>query len=64
MIIILLRDYSACFSVTVGPPLSLFTIKMANIWQMCGTLQGAQSRVPKIFTLYFSTLMLVLLSHH
>ena len=52
------------FSVTVGPPLSLFTIKMANIWQICGALHGAHWRVPTSFILYISTLMLVLLSYH
>ena len=52
------------FSVTVGPPLSLFTIKMANIWQIRGALHGAHWRVPTNFILYVSTLMLVLLSYH
>ena len=49
---------------TVGRPLSLFTIKMANIWQNRGALRGTQWRVPTNFILYFSTLMLVLLSHY
>ena len=42
-------------SVTVGPPLSLFTIKMANIWQIHGALYGAHWRVPTHFILYVST---------
>ena len=52
------------FRLQAGPPLSLFTIKMANIWQIRGALQGAQWRVPTNFILYVSTLMLVLLSYH
>ena len=48
----------------MGPPLSLFTIKMANIWQIRVALRGAQWRVPTNFILYVSTLMLVLLSYH
>ena len=51
------------FSVTVGPLLSLFTIKMANIWQNRGALHGAQWRVPTNFIPYVFTLMLVLLSY-
>ena len=46
------------------PPLSLFTIKMANIWQIRGALYGAQWRVPTNFILYVFILMLVLLSYH
>ena len=64
MIIIFPRDYSSCFSVTVGPQLSLFTIKIANIWQIRGALHGAQWRVPTNFILYVSTVMLVLLSFY
>ena len=56
--------YGPCLWLQVGPPLSLFTIKMANIWQNRGALHGAQWRVPTNFILYFSTLMLVLLSYH
>ena len=52
------------FSVTVGPLLSLFTIKRANIWQNRGALHGAQWRVPTNFIPYVFTLMLVLLSYH
>ena len=52
------------FSVTVGPPLSLFTIKVANNWQIRGALHGAHRRVPTNFILYVSTLMLVVLSYH
>ena len=48
----------------MGPPLSLFTIKMANIWQIRRALHGAHWRVPTNFILYVSTLMLVLLSYH
>ena len=51
-------------SVTVGPPLSLFTIKMANIWQIHGALYDAHWRVPTHFILYVTTMMLVLLSYH
>ena len=47
-----------------GPPLSLFTIKMAKIWQNRGALHGAQWSVPTNFILYVSTLMLVLLIYH
>ena len=52
------------FSVTVGSLLSLFAIKMANIWQNRGALHGAQWRVPTNFIPYVFTLMLVLLSYH
>ena len=52
------------FSVTVGPSLPLFTIKMAKIWQNRGALHSAHWRVPPNFILYVSTLMLVLLSYH
>ena len=44
--------------------LSLFTIKMANIWQIRGAPYGAQWRVPTNFFLYVFTLMLVLLSYN
>ena len=50
-------------SVTVRP-LSLFTIKMANIWQIRLALHGAQWRVPTNFILYVSTLMFLLLSDY
>ena len=56
--------YGPCFWLQAGPPLSLFTIKMANIWQNRGALHGAHWRVPTNFILYVSTLMLVLLSYH
>ena len=58
------RVYGPCFWLPAGPSLSLFTIKMANIWQNRGALYGAQWRVPTDFILYVSTLMLVLLSCH
>ena len=45
-------------------PLSLLTIKMANIWQIRGAPYGAQWRVPTNFILYVYTLMLVLLTYH
>ena len=56
--------YGPCFWLQAGPPLSLFTIKMAKIWQNRGTLHAAQWRVPTNFILYVCTLMLVLLSYH
>ena len=56
--------YGPCFWLQTGPPLSLFTIKMAKIWQNRGALHGVQGRVPTNFILYVSTLMLVLLSYH
>ena len=52
------------FRLQAGPLLSLFTIKMANIWQIRGALHGAQWRVPRNFILYVSTVMLALLSYH
>jgi len=52
------------FWLQVRPPLSLFTIKMANIWQIRGAPYGAQWRVPTNFILYVFTLMLVLLSYN
>ena len=56
--------YGPCFWLQAGPPLSLFAIKMAIIWQNRGALHGAQGRVPTNCILYVSTLMLVLLSYH
>ena len=56
--------YSPCFWLQAGPPLSLFTIKMAKIWQNRGALHGAHWTVPTNFILYISTLILVLLSYH
>ena len=52
------------FRLQAGPLLSLFTIKMANIWQIRGALHGAQWRVPTNFILYVSTVMLALFSYH
>ena len=52
------------FWLQVRPPLSLFTIKMANIWQIRGAPYGAQWRVPTNFIVYVFTLMLVLLSYN
>ena len=59
MIILFSSVYGSCFLVTVGPPLSLFTIKMANICQIRGAQYGAQWRVPKNFILHVFTLMLL-----
>ena len=56
--------YGPCFWLKAGPPLSLFTIKMAKIWQNRGALHGVQGRVPTNFILYVSTLMLALLSYY
>ena len=56
--------YGPCFWSQVGPPLSLFTIKMAKIWQNRGALDGTHWRVPTNFILYVSSLMLVLLSYY
>ena len=52
------------FWLQVRQPLTLLTIKMANIWQIRGAPYGAQWRVPTNFILYVFTLMLVLLSYH
>ena len=52
------------FWLQVGPSLSLFTIKMANIWQIRGALYGAQWRVPTNFIRYIFILILVLLNYH
>ena len=51
------------FWLQMRAPLSLLTIKMANIWQIRGAPYGAQRRVPTHFILYAFTLMLVLLSY-
>ena len=65
LIIALLPNvYGPCFWLQAGPPLSLFTIKMAKIWPNRGALRSAHWRVPTNFILYVSTLMLVLLSYH
>ena len=56
--------YGPCFWLQAGPPLSLFTIKMAKIWQNRGAVYGAHWRVPTNFILYVSSLVLVLLSYH
>ena len=56
--------YGPFFWLQAGPPLSLFTIKMANIWQNRGALHGAHWRVPTNFIPYVSTLILALLSYH
>ena len=36
-----------------GPPLSLFTIEMANIWQIRGALQGAVESAHKFYSILF-----------
>ena len=41
--------YGPCFWLQAGPPLSLFTIIMANIWQNHGPLHGVHWRVPTNF---------------
>ena len=65
MVIILFPSVSVnIFWLQVGLPLSLFTIKMANIWQIRGAPYGTQWRVPTNFILYVFTLMLVLLSYN
>ena len=56
--------FGPCFWLQAGPPLSLFTIKMAKLWPNRGALQSVHWRVPTNFILYVSTLMLVLLSYH
>ena len=56
--------YGSNVLATGGTAVVLFTIKMANIWQIRGALYGAQWRVPTNFIQYIFTLMLVLLSYH
>ena len=64
IIVLFPSGYGPCFWSQVGPPLSLFTIKVAHIWQIRAALHGAQWRVPTNFILYVSSLMLVILSYH
>ena len=64
MIIVLFPSvHGPGFWLQAGTPLSLFTVKMAKIWQNRGALRGAQWRVPTNCILYVSTLMLALLSY-